>query len=271
MRVAAIQMNSTPDKARNLSQAHQLFLEALDRKPDLVAFPENFALFCEKSADWREGAETLDGVVVSTLQEWAAEYDVHILGGSMALKTRSRAKGAAKITNSSLMIASDGEIVARYDKMHLFDAELAGDKTAYRESDLVAAGKKPVLAKTSLGDFGMAVCYDLRFPELFRKYSEKDAAAIFLPSAFTALTGKAHWDSLTRARAIENQAYFIAPAQWGEHYPGRQTHGHTRIVDPWGRILAERPSGIGVTWADLSNDELNRVRREIPCLQNRRL
>ncbi len=267
MRIAAIQMTSTPDKSHNLAEAHRLLREALEKKPEIVAFPENSLLFCDKADDWRAGAETLTGVMASTLQEWAADYGVHIVGGSIPLKV----SGKKKITNTSLVIDPQGEIVARYDKIHLFDADLGGDKTRYLESDLVQAGKKPVIAKTSLVDFGLGICYDLRFPELFRKYSEKDVPAVFLPTAFTALTGKAHWDALTRARAIENQFYLIAPCQWGEHYPGRHTHGHTRIVDPWGRIIAERPAGPGVIWADLSNDELNRVRREIPCLSNRKL
>lgn len=267
MRIAAIQMTSTPDRSRNLRNAHDLLLEALDRKPQIVAFPENFTLLAENSQDYVDQAETLKGVTVQTLQEWAAEYDVWLLAGSLPLKAKGK---PGKITNSSLFISPEGEILAQYDKIHLFDADIHGDR-AYQESQHVHAGRQPVIADTELGKFGLSICYDLRFPELYRAYSAEDVPILFIPSAFTSVTGRAHWDVLTRARAIENQAYVIAPAQTGEHYPGRKTHGHTRIVDPWGRILAERPAGPGVVWAEVRNEELNRVRREMPVLEHRRL
>ncbi len=268
MRVAAIQMTSTPDRARNMTEAHGLLLEALEKNCDLVAFPEMFALLSDRREDYLRDAETLRGVTVATLQEWAAEYDIWVLGGSLPLKVAGDPK---HVTNTSLLIAPDGEIRARYDKIHLFDASIAQDRS-YQESKLFKPGKKVVTAEIQdFGSVGLSVCYDLRFPELYRKMAQKGVNAIFIPSAFTPITGKAHWDVLTRARAIENQAYVVAPAQVGQNHEGRSTYGHTRIVDPWGRVIAERPAGPGVVWADLNLEELARIRRDLPALANRRL
>jgi nitrilase len=266
MRVAAIQMTSTPDKAANLAVAHQLLIEAIHQGAELVAFPENFNLLTDDGAQFAAEAESLKGLTVESLQEWAAEQDVWILAGSLALKGRK--PGMA--TNTSLMISSDGEIAARYDKVHLFDVELSGDRS-YHESERIQPGSKAVTCETPWGRVGLSICYDLRFPELYRKLVDQGAQVIFAPSAFTAFTGKAHWDVLTRARAIENQAFLVAPAQTGEPHPGRKTHGHTRIVDPWGRILAERNAGPGVVIANLNFGELDRIRRELPALEHRRL
>lgn len=266
MRIAAIQMTSTPDKSHNLGEAYRLFHEALDRGAELVAFPENFALLTDDKAQLVAEAETLKGPTVETLQEWAAENDVWILGGSVQLKTRK----PGRLTNTSLLISNDGDIAARYDKIHLFDVKLSADRE-YRESEVIDAGRAPVAAETPWGIVGLSVCYDLRFPELYRSMSKAGAQVIFAPSAFTALTGKAHWDVLTRARAIENQAFLVAPAQTGSPHPGRQTHGYTRVVDPWGRVIAERNAGPGVVLAQLDFNELKRVRTELPALEHRRL
>ena len=266
MRIAAIQMTSTPDKSRNLGEAHRLLLEALDRGAELVAFPENFSLLTDDKKQLIKEAETLKGPTVETLQEWAAEYDIWILGGSVPLKTRK----PGKLTNTSLLVSSDGDIVARYDKIHLFDVNLSGDQN-YHESEVIQAGRTPVAAETPWGLVGLSVCYDLRFPELYRSMSKAGAQVIFAPSAFTALTGKAHWDVLTRARAIENQAFLVAPAQTGQPHPGRQTHGYTRVVDPWGRVIAEQNAGPGAVMATLNFEELKRIRKEFPALEHRRL
>jgi predicted amidohydrolase len=239
---------------------------AKDRGAELVAFPENFALLTGDSRQLVDGAETLKGVIVESLREWAAEQDLWILGGSVALKS----KRPGKLTNTSLLISPDGEIAARYDKIHLFDVNLSGDRE-YRESEHIEAGKKPVVAETPWGKVGLSICYDLRFPELYRELAAQGAQVLFVPSAFTAFTGKAHWDTLTRARAIENQAFLMAPAQVGTPYAGRETHGHARIVDPWGRILAERPQGPGIVYAELNFGELDRIRREMPALEHRKL
>lgn len=270
MRVAAIQMNSTPDRSSNLRQAHELLIQAVDQGCDWIAFPENFSVFAREAQDFWNASETLKGVTVQTLQEWATENELWILGGSIPLRAPTQG-GRKKITNSSLLISPDGEIVARYDKIHLFDAQVSNDQ-AYRESHFVTPGKKIVTAKMPYGNTGLSICYDIRFPELYRAMNRKvDIQTLCIPSAFTALTGKAHWDLLTRARAVENQCYVIAPAQCGSPYEGRHTYGHTRIIDPWGRVLAERPAGPGIVWADLRFDELERIRRELPALKNRKL
>lgn len=267
MRVAALQMNSTPDKARNMSQAFDLLHQAIDKRAELICFPETFTLVSENREQLLEGAESLRGQSVQTLQEWAIEFGVFIAAGSLVIKTR---KDAEKVTNTSLMISPDGEIISRYDKIHLFDVEVEEGKP-HRESKNVQPGKKPMLAEIGEWKAGLSVCYDLRFPELYRTYSEAGAQILLVPSAFTARTGQAHWDVLTRARAIENQCYVIAAAQTGSPYPGRELWGHTRIVDPWGRVIAERPKGEGVVCADLDFDLVADIRNKLPALENRRL
>ncbi len=270
LRVAAVQMNSTPDKARNLAQARRFLLDAVKDKAMFIAFPENFTLFARTTAEFLDGAETLHDITVGTLQEWAAEYGVWILAGSLPLKINREKK---RVTNTSLLLAPNGDIAARYDKIHLFDACLPGEK-AYRESDYVRPGRRPVVARTPFGGVGLSICYDVRFPELYRQMTRKganDVHLITVPAAFTAQTGKAHWDVLTRARAIENQAFLIAPAQVGSPFPGRETYGHTRIVDPWGQVLAEKKTGTGVILAELDPATLCQARQKVPALANRRL
>ena len=272
LRAAAIQMNSGDDLSLNLEQAHDLLLQALDRRVDLVAFPENFALMTEDRKQWLDSAETpTRGLVVETLSEWAVEYGIWIIGGTHPLKAPPSKKAPKKrrATNSTLVFSPEGELAARYDKIHLFDAEVTGDRT-YKESEHVKPGTKTTTLETPWGDLGLAVCYDLRFPELFRELNQKkDPLAFFLPSAFTEKTGKAHWDPLTRARAIENLTFLVAPAQTGTHPGGRKTHGHSRIIDPWGRILAERPAGTGIVWADLDARRVDEARRQLPALNHR--
>jgi nitrilase len=190
--------------------------------------------------------------------------------GKTSERPSSRKTAGPRITNTCLVLSPEGEIHARYDKIHLFDAS-PGDGRTYQESRSIRAGKKVVVTETAWGNWGLSLCYDLRFPELYRRMADRDAHVLFVPSAFTAHTGKAHWDVLTRARAIENQAFVVAPAQTGTPIPGRNCHGHTRIIDPWGRILAERAAGEGVVWADLTTEALEKPRRELPALKNRRL
>jgi nitrilase len=262
-RVAAIQMSSGPDVDRNLGQARELLDEALRSDPNIVAFPENMLLFSDHAGDYAKHAQTAHGNLVSILREWSAEADVWLLAGSLPFRA-----GGGKVSNTSVLFSPEGDIHARYDKIHLFDVVVPGDR-AYRESDDVSPGKKAVLADTPWGNLGLSVCYDIRFPELYRKLSASGAHALFIPAAFTATTGKAHWDVLTRARAVENQCYVVAPAQTGKPIPGRECHGHTRIVDPWGRIIAERPAGIGVVQADLDYGALFEIRAKLPALAHR--
>ncbi len=268
IRIAAIQMTSTNDTQANLAQAHELIQEAATQnKADLVALPETFSFIGSTPAEWLAGAQRMQDTTVESLREWAIEFDVWILAGSVALRGP---KASNRIRNTSLLFSNEGELIASYDKIHLFDADYPIEHPN-RESKVFIAGKRPVVAKTPFGKLGLSICYDLRFPELFRKLSSAGAEIIFTPAAFTEVTGKAHWDVLTRARAIENQVYLVAPAQHGSPAPGRPTFGHTRIIDPWGRVIAERLQGPGVVWADIDFDEIARIRQTLPALKNRRL
>lgn len=264
-RVAAIQMNSTPDVDQNIAQAKALLDEALRHDPNIVAFPENMLLFSDEAKDYVANAQTPRGQLIQILQEWAAEADVWLLAGSLPMKGN-----AEKVYNTSILFSPEGDLYARYDKIHLFDVDVPGDRR-YLESNHFLPGKKVTTADTPWGILGMSICYDIRFPELYRKLADQGAHSIFIPAAFTAVTGKAHWDILTRTRAVENQAYVIAPAQTGSPYPGRECHGHTRIVDPWGRVIAERPAGTGVVLADLDYGNLFEIRENLPALKHRRL
>jgi predicted amidohydrolase len=266
MRIAAIQMTSTPDKRANLAQARALLADACRKKAELVAFPEVFSFIADRADTIKKEAEPLNGTTVETLREWAAERRVWILGGSILLRAQ---KGL--VTNTSLLISPEGLIAARYDKIHLFDADIPGDRS-YRESKYIKPGRKPVAARTPFGALALSVCYDIRFPELYRKLTHRhDIRIIFVPAAFTVKSGEAHWDLLTRARAVENQAYVVAPAQCGIHYPGRETYGHSRIVDPWGKVIAEKATGPGVVLADIDFTYLEETRKRLPALKNRRL
>lgn len=264
MRVAAVQMTSTSDKVHNLAEAHRLLIKAVKQKAELVAFPETFSQIAPR--EFIRDAESWNGLFVKSLQEWAIDHKIWILAGSLPFKIPGNPR---KVTNTSLLISSEGEIVARYDKIHLFDAQVG--KRSYCESKYFKPGETVVVAPTPFGKVGLSVCYDLRFPELYRAQALKGARIIFAPAAFTAATGEAHWDILTRARAIENEVFIIAPAQAGTPYPGREMHGHTRIVDPWGKVLAEQKSGTGLAIADLDFKEQERIRATLPVLKHQRL
>jgi nitrilase len=194
----------------------------------------------------------------------AERHGAWVLAGTIALSGRG-----PKPYNSSILFAPDGTIAAVYRKMHLFDVQIPG-RAEFRESARIARGAGPVTANTPLGTLGLSICYDLRFPELYRHLAMAGAAVLFVPSAFPPTRGKAHWTALLRARAIENLAYVVAPAQWGRHGGGRTTYGHTCIVDPWGRIVAERPRGTGVVLARIDPALVARVRRELPALSHTR-
>jgi nitrilase len=263
--IAAVQTEVGPPETA-LARAHAQLVEAVGQGAELIAFPENFLQPWDGRALAPGVAQGLRGVLVESLQEWAVESDAWILAGSVFLQ---KSKGA--VTNSSLLISPDGEIAARYDKIHLFDAQVAktgeGEKAGiYEESKHIQAGRKPVVVDTPWAKVGLSICYDLRFPELYRDLARQGAEVIFAPSSFTARTGQAHWDVLTRARAIENQCYVVAPATWSP-----STHGHTRVVDPWGRVIAERPAGAGILRVPIDLEKLRKIRREMPVLRHRRL
>jgi predicted amidohydrolase len=263
--VGAVQMTSTADRARNLDVALRLVNEAADLGAKLVGLPENFA-FMGPEEQRLATAETLEGATLSAVREVARRRGVFVVAGSIA----ERVPEPKKTANTSVLIADDGSIVAAYRKIHLFDVNIP-DGARYAESEVVVPGDKVVVAPTALGRVGLTVCYDLRFPELYRKLASLGAEVLFIPAAFTLFTGKDHWEVLVRARAIENLAYVVAPAQVGRHSANRQTFGNAMVVDPWGVVLARCPDGEGVCVGRFDRSRLEKVRAELPALKHRKL
>jgi predicted amidohydrolase len=263
--VAAAQMTSTADRRRNLETSVRLVHEAADLGAKLVGLPENFS-FMGREEDRIAGAETVDGPTLSALREVARRREIHVIAGSIPEKIDVPGKTA----NTSVLIAEDGSIAAVYRKIHLFDVAIP-DGARYAESQTVEPGDTPVVARSALGNIGLTVCYDLRFPELYRHLTASGAEILSIPSAFTLFTGKDHWEVLLRARAIENLAYVLAPAQVGRHSPSRVTFGNAMVVDPWGVVLARCPDGEGVCVGPVKRERLEQVRREMPALSHRKL
>jgi deaminated glutathione amidase len=263
--VAAVQMTSTIDRARNLETAVRLIDEAADLGARLVGLPENFA-YMGSQEGILEGAETLEGPTLAAIREAARRRGVYVIAGSIAEKVSDPRKTA----NTSALIADDGVILAAYRKIHLFDVNIP-DGARYAESEVVAPGDQVIIAPTPLGRIGLSICYDLRFPELYRKLAGFGAQLLSIPAAFTLFTGKDHWEVLLRARAIENLAYVVAPAQVGRHSAQRQTFGNAMVIDPWGVVLARCPDGEGVCVAPFSRARQERVRQELPALKHRKL
>jgi predicted amidohydrolase len=267
MQVAAIQLNSTANMEENLTRARALIAAAVRQGAELAALPEHFA-YLGPEESWASVAQPLDGPLVSQFRELAQKLGIFLLLGSLV----ELAAPGGRPYNASLLLGRDGEILAHYRKLHLFDVELPGTPP-YRESQHVQPGSEIVTAPLPGTPFtaGLAICYDLRFPELFRAQAARGANLLLLPAAFTRATGRDHWEVLLRARAIENLSYVVAPAQWGEHAPGRRSYGRSLLVDPWGLILAQAPDGEGVISARLDFARLQRLRRELPALGHRRL
>lgn len=266
MKVAAIQMTSGPDVRANLEQAGALLEEAAALGARLAALPENFSFMGLKDADKRAVAEPEGhGPVQDFLSASARRLRLWIVGGTVPLVAGADGRVAA----ASLVYDSDGVRVARYDKIHLFDVDLPGRTESYRESAHVAPGARAALLDTPVGRLGLSVCYDVRFPELYRYLSAGGAQLFSVPSAFTSPTGRAHWETLLRARAIENLCYVVAPAQSGFHASGRETYGDSMIVDYWGRILQRRPRGCGCALAEIDLAAQASVRESFPALAHR--
>jgi len=270
-RVAAVQMVSGDDVAANLETAARLLSRAQQAGAVLAVLPENFALMSAREAEKLEVAEAEgQGPIQEFLATTARRLRLWIVAGTVPLQADGR-----RVYAASLVYGDDGRQRARYDKMHLFDVELPGTEGAaerYRESATIAPGDdRTVVVETPAGRLGMTVCYDLRFPELYRRLGAAGAELLAVPSAFTARTGEAHWLSLLRARAIENQCYVVAPNQGGAHPGGRRTWGHSVIIDPWGQCLAECENGEGVIVAALPRDRLLNLRQSFPVLQHRRI
>ena len=267
MLLAAVQVCSTDDLQGNLKRASELVSIAVDRGAEFVCLPENFA-FMRREGNTFPCAQGLDGPIVGALRELASRSRIWLLGGTFP----ESIPGQTRVHNTSVLVAPNGDVAGVYRKIHLFDVDLGADGGgAFRESETFAPGQEVVVADTPFGGFGMSVCYDVRFPELYREMSRQGANWIAVPSAFMPQTGRDHWEVLLRARAIESQAFVVAPAQCGQHAPDRASYGRSMIIDPWGLILAQAGDRPGVIVADCDLADLERVRAAIPALKNRRL
>lgn len=262
---AALQMTSGPDVAANLAAGGRLLEQAAARGAVIAALPENFAFMGLSEADKQAVAENDGGGPIQDfLAESARRLGLWIIGGTIPVRTGTDGRVAA----ACIVHDARGERRARYDKIHLFDVRVS-EREQYRESSTIVPGREPVVLDTPAGRLGLAVCYDVRFPEIFRRLSAAGAEWFCLPSAFTAPTGRAHWETLLKARAIENLCFMLAPAQSGMHANGRETYGDTMIVDYWGRILARLPRGQGVVSADFDHTHQAELRRNFPALEHR--
>lgn len=267
-KIAAIQMASSPNVGANLIEAGRLIEIAAKQGAQLIVLPENFAHMGHEETDKLKVAETFgSGPIQEFLSNKAAKHKVWILGGAIPIKSNN----PAKIRAVSLLFNDKGEQISRYDKIHLFDVQIQENGEKYTESETIEAGSEITVTNTPVGNLGIAICYDLRFPELFRDLLTQGMEVLAIPSAFTAITGKAHWDILVRARAIENQCYVVAAAQGGYHINGRETYGHSMIVDPWGQVLDILPQGSGVVCAEIDLERLASIRRSFPAIEHARL
>jgi deaminated glutathione amidase len=260
---AAIQMSSTPDKGENKATAEALIRGAVSDGADLVALPELWSCHGLEEV-YRENAETVPGPTTEFLGDLARELGAYVLGGSIL----EGGPDSERLSNTSTFFDPSGEMTAVYRKIHLFDVKVSGKE--YLESANIAPGEEIVTAKAGPATLGLSVCYDVRFPELYRLLVLRGAEILAVPAAFTLQTGKDHWEVLLRARAIENQAFVLAPAQWGRKADGRWTYGRSMVVDPWGTVLATCPDRDGHALATLDLDYLERFRTEFPALANRR-
>lgn len=266
MRIALHQMTSCIDPMRNASDMQDAIAKAADDGAVMYFAPEMALLVDRDRARARKYmADESHSMALQSLIAAAARHRIWVHIGSMPILN----DGADKLANRSIIISPDGTIAARYDKMHLFDVDLASGET-WRESSAYLGGEQPVVVQTPLGQMGLAICYDMRFPDLFSAYAKLCVDVLTLPSAFTVPTGEAHWHTLLRARAIESAAFVIAAAQCGVHEDGRQTYGHSLVVDPWGSILLDMGGLPGLACVDLDLDAIRRVRQQIPVHANRR-
>lgn len=264
---AAIQMASSPNVASNLLEAEKLIAKAAKAGAKLITLPENFAIMGEHELDKVKVREPDgNGPIQQFLSDTAKKYGVWLLGGTIPLE----AQADQKVRAACLLFDDTGKRVARYDKVHLFDVSLPDSDEHYKESDSIENGQDSVVVDTPFGKLGVAVCYDVRFPEFFRIMQENQVEIVVVPAAFTAKTGAAHWEVLLRARAIENLCYIIAPNQGGFHFNGRETYGHSMVVDPWGEVLDCCQSGAGFALGEINLNRLEKVRSSFPVLSHRR-
>lgn len=266
MKAAAVQMTSGTQVARNLATARVLLEQAAARGAKLAVLPENFAIMARRERDKREVAEDDgDGPIQSMLSTAARDLSLTLVGGTMPL----RVPGETRVAPASLVYGPDGHRIGRYDKIHLFDVNVPDAAESHRESAGMVPGREVKVFDTPAGRLGVAVCYDLRFPELFRRMAARGAECFVVSAAFTVPTGEAHWDLLNRARAVENLCHLVVSAQVGEHENGRRTYGHSMVVDCWGGVLDALPAGEGAAIGDIDLERQARVRREFPALEHR--
>lgn len=261
---AALQMTSVPDLEKNLIQAEELIDLAVRRGAELITLPENFSFLGDESEKVAQAA-TICEASEKFLKTMAQRYQITLLGGGYPVPTDT-----GKVANTALLVEPDGNILLRYEKVHLFDVNLP-DGNTYQESKTVLSGQQlpPTCPTKDLGNLGVSVCYDVRFPEFYRHLSQLGAEVLMVPAAFTAYTGKDHWQVLLQARAIENTCYVIAPAQTGFHNSRRQSHGHALIIDPWGIVLADAGQDVGMAIAEVTPSRLGQVRQQMPSLNHR--
>ncbi|ROU01969.1 carbon-nitrogen hydrolase family protein [Marinobacter sp. R17] len=272
-RVAVLQMVSGHDLDQNLADTRELLQQASDKGARIAVLPENFAVLSTRQMMERGLLERdASGPIRSFLAEQARRLGIWIVGGSLPIAARPDGTELDSRVRAACVVFNDqGEEVARYDKIHLFDAQVEDAQGSYRESDTFEPGEAVVVVDTPVGKLGLAICYDLRFPELFRQLRGKGAEWVTLPSAFTYQTGLAHWHPLVRARAIENQFWMVAAGQGGEHDSKRRTYGHSMVVDPWGAVVTELSEGMTLTTADLDPSKLSLTRDRMPVWSHRRL
>ncbi len=266
--IAAVQMASGPNREANLLEAERLIAKAAEAGAQLIVLPENFALMGRGESD-KVAIREIEGQgpIQDFLSCQAARHRVWLVAGTIPLAARVE----GKVRASCLLFNDQGQQVARYDKIHLFDVQVVDSAESYTESKSIEPGDELVVVDTPFGRLGLAVCYDLRFPEQFRSMLDQGMEIIALPAAFTAITGKAHWEPLLRARAIENLCYAVASAQGGFHASGRETHGHSMVIDPWGSVIEQLPTGPGVVLGQLDRDRLEGIRRQFPAIDHRQL
>ena len=267
-RIAAIQMASGPNVTANLTEADKLIGQAVDAGAGMVVLPENFAMMGMTEKD-KVGIKEAPGKgpIQESLARLAMKYQAWIIGGTIPIQTEN----PDKVLAASLIFDDKGKQVGEYDKIHLFDVKLEESDETYHESETTKPGNSVTVVDSPFGRIGVAVCYDLRFPELFRSMVNESVEIIAVPSAFTAITGKAHWETLLRARAIENLVYVVAAAQGGYHVNGRETYGNSMIVDPWGTVLDCLPRGSGFVIAEIDLEKIKNTRRNFPVLEHRRM
>ncbi len=261
--IAAIQMCSVQDRDKNLNTARVLMEKAVQKGAQLIALPENFSFIGQERENITFAEERETGEIVHFLKKFSMKHSVAIIGGSVPLRSTNK----TKVTNTCLAFDQSGGIIGGYDKIHLFDFHL-DDKAIYSESHYVKPGKHIETVKLFGHIMGLCICYDLRFPELFRKLMLRGMEVLFAPSAFTMETGRDHWEILLRARAIENQCYVVAPAQYGRHNDERISYGRTMIIDPWGRIMAQCQDKEDVIVCEIDFVFLGKVRKRLPCLKH---